>query len=137
LVFIALHVASTVFDTYVTIPVMAAFIPLTSSYRGLDVSLGAVGFDLLLIVLVSSLLRQFIPNDLWRRLHYLTYIAAPFAFLHVLLLGTDARRGSHWMLLVLLICGASSLVAVIARVVRQRRLRELNRRRVGTVRKLP
>jgi hypothetical protein len=124
LVFLALHVASTIFDTYVTVPLAAAVVPLVSPYRGLEVSLGTIAFDLLLIVLVSSLIRNFIPIDLWRRLHYLTYAAAPVAFLHVLLLATDVRKGSQWMLLVLGTCGLSAVMALIFRFLRAKSLRQ-------------
>lgn len=124
LVFVALHVGSTVFDNYVTVPLAAAVVPGTSPYRGLEVSLGTIAFDLLLIVLVSSLIRNFIPIDLWRRLHYLTYAAAPVAFLHVLLLATDVRKGSHWMLLVLGVCTLGAVVAFVLRILRARSLKQ-------------
>ncbi len=124
LVFIFLHVGSTVFDTYVTVPLAAAVVPGVSPYRGLEVSLGTFAFDLILIVLVSSLVRSYIPIDLWRRLHYLTYVAAPVAFLHVLLLSTDARKGSHWMLAVLGVCALSAVLAFMVRIARARSLRQ-------------
>ena len=123
LVFITIHVATTVFDSYVPVHLTSAVLPGTSPYERWSVSLGTVAFDLLLTVLISSLLRKRINIDWWRALHYLTYLAAPIAVLHVILLGTDAKKGSHWLLLVLAICVAAAAAAFVLRILRSRKLR--------------
>ena len=46
---------------------------------------GAVALYLLLVILVSSLLRQRIGRPLWRRLHYLAFPSAALIFLHSVL----------------------------------------------------
>jgi sulfoxide reductase heme-binding subunit YedZ len=58
LVFLTLHVGTTVIDTYTSIPLTAAFVPFTSSYKTVWLSLGAVASDLLLALVVTSLLRK-------------------------------------------------------------------------------
>ncbi len=57
LVFLTLHVGTTVIDTYTSISLSAAFIPFASSYKTAWLSLGAVALDLLIAVVVSSLNR--------------------------------------------------------------------------------
>ncbi len=125
LVFITIHIATTVFDSYVPVHLAAAVVPGASPYQRWSVALGTVAFDLLLTVLISSLLRSRIKIEWWRALHYLTYLAAPVAVLHVLLLGTDAKKGSHWLLAVLGVCVAAATGAFCLRVLRTLKLRGL------------
>src|SRR5579862_1770360 len=53
--FVALHVLTAVFDSYVHIPLTAAVIPFTSSYEGFWLGLGAVSFDIFLAIIITSL----------------------------------------------------------------------------------
>src|SRR5215469_9123150 len=46
LVFLALHVSTTVLDGFVPIPVIAVFVPLAASYKTFWLGLGAVASDL-------------------------------------------------------------------------------------------
>jgi sulfoxide reductase heme-binding subunit YedZ len=91
--FVAIHVLSAVADTFAPISIVNAFIPFTGSYRPIWLGLGAVGFDLLLALLVSSLLRTRIPQRWWRGVHWLAYLCWPVAVMHGLGTGTDARLG--------------------------------------------
>jgi sulfoxide reductase heme-binding subunit YedZ len=72
LVFLALHVGTTVVDTYTSIPLTAAFIPFASSYKTAWLSLGAVALDMLLALVATSLLRTRIGHRAWRRVFVLT-----------------------------------------------------------------
>ena len=102
MIFLVIHIASTVLDTYVHIGVLAAIIPFTSSYKTLWVALGSVAFDLLLAVTISSLIRQRLSHAAWRTIHWLSYLAWPIALVHVVFIGTDVRFS--WMDLVVLGC---------------------------------
>ena len=64
--FLALHVGTTVVDTYTSIPLIAAFIPFSSSYKTIWLSLGAVACDLLLALVVTSLVRNRLGHRTWR-----------------------------------------------------------------------
>ncbi|MGA2835236.1 MAG: ferric reductase-like transmembrane domain-containing protein [Acidimicrobiales bacterium] len=88
--FVAVHIASTVGDGYVPIGLADAFVPFHSPYRPLWVGLGAVAFDLLLAVLVTSALRRRIGYRSWRFVHRLAYLCWPVAVLHGLGTGSDA-----------------------------------------------
>ena len=57
LVFLAIHILTSVLDTYAPISLLDAVIPFHSSYRPLWLGLGAAAFDLLLAVIITSLLR--------------------------------------------------------------------------------
>ncbi len=91
--FVAIHVVTTVSDGYVPIGFADAFIPFRSPYRPLYVGLGALCFDLLLAVLVTSALRHRIGFASWRFVHWLAYLCWPIAMFHSLGSGSDSRLG--------------------------------------------
>ncbi len=91
--FLAIHVATTVADSYVSTGVISAVVPLTSAYRRLGVSFGAIAVDLLLAVWVSSLLKVRIKNHVWRFIHWFSWIGVSASVLHAVQTGTDAGHG--------------------------------------------
>jgi Ferric reductase like transmembrane component len=114
LVFIALHVITTVADGYAPISLLSAVLPFTSPYRPLWLGLGAVALDLLLALTITSLLRARIGYGRWRALHWLAYASWPVALVHGLGTGTDARVG--WMQVVTAACVGSVVAAILWRV---------------------
>ncbi len=113
-VFLAIHVLSTVADSYVSISFLDAVLPFGSSYRPFWVGLGAVSLDLMLAVVVTSLLRRRIGHRVWRATHWLAYASWPIALAHSLGTGTDA--GTGWMLALTAVCVATVGAAVLARI---------------------
>jgi sulfoxide reductase heme-binding subunit YedZ len=89
--FVAVHVLTTVLDPFASIGWAAAVVPFSASYRPLWLGLGAVAFDLLLAVLVTSLLRARLGYRIWRAVHWLAYASWPVALWHGLGAGTDSR----------------------------------------------
>jgi len=116
LTFLALHVGTTVIDTYTSIGLSAAFVPFTSSYKRFWLGLGAVACDLLLTLVVTSLVRQRIGHRLWRVVHWAGYLCWPVAIAHGLGAGTD--RGTSWVLILTASCVAAVLGSVIYRTLR-------------------
>ena len=88
--FVGLHVVTTVSDGYVPIGFADAFLPFLSPYRPIWIGLGALAFDLLLIVLLSSALRRRIGYASWRFVHWLAYLCWPIALFHALGSGSDS-----------------------------------------------
>jgi predicted ferric reductase len=105
LVFLALHVGTTVIDTFVSIPLTAAFIPFASSYKALWLSLGAVALDLLIALVATSLIRNRLGLKTWRWVHWAAYICWPVAVAHGLGAGTD--RGTLWVFVLTIGCAAA------------------------------
>ena len=118
LVFIALHVITTVADGYAPISLLNAVLPFTSPYRPVWLGLGAVAFDLLLALTITSLLRARIGYARWRALHWLAYASWPIALVHGLGTGTDARV--TWLQIVAVACVACVVSAVLWRVASNR-----------------
>src|SRR5581483_4150523 len=77
IVFVAIHVATTVVDGFAPIGWKDAVVPFLSPYRPLWLGLGAVAFDLLLALVITSLLRARIGYRLWRGTHWLAYASWP------------------------------------------------------------
>jgi sulfoxide reductase heme-binding subunit YedZ len=113
LVFLVVHIATSVLDSFAPIRLVDAVVPFAGTYRPLWLGLGAVGFDLLLAVIVTSVVRARLGYRAWRAVHWLGYLAWPVALLHGLGTGSDVRLG--WMLVVNVACTAVVLVAVVAR----------------------
>jgi methionine sulfoxide reductase heme-binding subunit len=91
--FVALHVATTVLDGYAPVGWKDAVLPFLSPYRPVWLGLGAVAFDLLLALVITSLLRARLGYRLWRATHWLAYASWPVALVHALGTGSDARFG--------------------------------------------
>jgi sulfoxide reductase heme-binding subunit YedZ len=117
---IAIHIVTTVADGYVPISYLDAFIPFLTPYRPLWIGLGALAFDMLIAVGITSGLRRRIGVRAWRGVHYLAYACWPIAVLHGLGSGSDARLPI--MVLTEVVCIASVVSAVAWRLVAARRL---------------
>lgn len=114
LVFLALHIVTAVVDPYTNLGWAAAFIPFSSSYRTLWLGIGAISFELLLAIVITSLVRGFLGHRTWRAVHWLTYAAWPIGVIHGLGTGTDTW--SAWMLAITAACIAAVGVAIIIRL---------------------
>jgi DMSO/TMAO reductase YedYZ heme-binding membrane subunit len=114
LAFIGLHVVSTVADGYVPISVVDAVVPFRSPYRPLYVGFGALAFDMLLAVAITSGLRRRIGTGAWRAVHWLAYLCWPIAVVHGLGSGSDPRLPGA--LLVFVACIASVAAAAAWRL---------------------
>lgn len=113
IVFLVVHIVSTLVDSYVPTGWFSAFVPFTSNYKPLDVALGALALDLILAVWVSSLLKARIANQSWRFIHWFSWLALASAITHSFLTGTDSR--STWGLALGLACTAVALCAALWR----------------------
>ena len=88
------HAATPVLDTYVNhyapIAPLDAVVPFVSAYRPLALGLGTLAFDLIVVVVLTSVARQRLgPADVVRRA-LLTYAGWALGVVHGLLIGTDA-----------------------------------------------
>ena len=108
LAFVALHVLTAIADSFVSIPLTAVIIPLTSGYERLALSLGAVSLDLTLAIIVTSLIRERISPKAWRVVHLLAYLSWPVAWLHSITASKDLRSG--WLFTLAI----AALLAVVA-----------------------
>jgi len=112
-VVLAVHILTTVLDGFAPISLIDAVVPFGSAYRPLWVGFGALAFDLLLAVTITSVLRGRLGARAWRATHWAAYACWPLALLHGLGTGSDVKPG--WMLWLSLGCAAGVIVAVLVR----------------------
>ena len=94
LVFIAIHVATTIVDPYIHFGLKGALVPFETGYRSIGMALGIVGTYLMLAVWISSQLQKWIGWRTWRALHYAVFAVYVMAVLHTVLAGEDG--GTAW-----------------------------------------
>ena len=104
-VFLGLHVLTSILDTYVDIGWFAAVVPFASPYSRFWVGLGTIALDLMIAVFVTSLLRTRLRPGTWRGIHWLAYGSWPIALAHTFGLGTDA--GEQWVIVLGALCVAA------------------------------
>ena len=112
---VVLHIVTTVLDGYAPIGLQDALIPFVSPYRPIWLGLGAVAFDLLIALVITSLLRARIGYRRWRFVHWLAYAAWPVALVHSLGTGSDAQIG--WMQAIGAACVAVVALSVLGRFI--------------------
>jgi predicted ferric reductase len=113
LVFLLIHILTAVMDSFASISLIDAVIPFVGAYRPLWLGLGAVAFDLLLAVAVTSLVRRHLGHTTWRGVHWLAYACWPVAVVHGFGTGSDVHQG--WMMLIDVACIVAVLGGVVAR----------------------
>ena len=114
LALLVVHIVTSVLDSFAPIRLIDSVIPFVSAYRPLWLGLGALSFDLLLALVLTSLLRRRLGYRAWRGIHWLAYASWPVAVLHGLGTGSDTR--SAWMLALTAACVVAVLVALWLRI---------------------
>jgi methionine sulfoxide reductase heme-binding subunit len=112
--FITVHVLTAVLDTYVSIPLASSVIPFASGYERLWLGLGAISFDLMLAMIITSLVRGRLNRTLWRAVHLLAYLCWPVALAHSIGSSRDLQHG--WMLDLAIGCTLIVALAVLWRL---------------------
>ena len=112
--FIAVHVLTAVLDTYVNIPILSGVVPFASSYERGWLTLGAISFDIMLAMIITSLLRGRLNRVLWRGVHLLAYLCWPVAFAHSIGSSRDLQHG--WLLDLSIACALMVAAAALWRL---------------------
>jgi DMSO/TMAO reductase YedYZ heme-binding membrane subunit len=95
-VFVGVHLAGLVADSYVHFGPSELFVPMASAWKPGPVAWGIVAFYLLVAVEVTSLLKRRLPKGLWHAVHLSSYPLYATATVHVVTAGTDAPGALTW-----------------------------------------
>ena len=125
--FLAVHIATAVFDPFTHLGIAAALVPLASAYRPLPVAFGVVSVYLVAAVVVTSLLRDRVGHRTWRAIHWTSYASWPLAVEHTLTAGSDAF--TPWLLAITAACVIAVGLALLLRGISG----ETNRSRLDAV----
>jgi methionine sulfoxide reductase heme-binding subunit len=94
--------------------------PIWSPKQTLYNCLGAVAFYCVLFVVITSYLRARLGSRLWKKLHYVSYAAAAFLFVHGILIDPELNnRAPDWLdgeKILVEVCAALILAATIWRI---------------------
>lgn len=113
-VVIGLHIVVSVLDGFAPIGLIDGIVPFHSAYRPLWLGIGALSFDLMLALVITSLVRRRLGHSAWRLVHWFAYASWPFAVAHGIGTGTDATQ--FWMLALTFLCVVAVAAASLARV---------------------
>ncbi len=114
IVLLVAHIITSVLDSFAPIKLIDAIIPFSSAYRPLWVGLGALSFDLIIALVITSLMRRRLGYGAWRAIHWLAYASWPVAVLHGIGTGSDTKV--WWMLALTALCVVSVTAAVLMRI---------------------
>jgi methionine sulfoxide reductase heme-binding subunit len=112
--FLVIHILTSVIDPFARLTFVDAFVPFIASYRPLWLGLGVVGFELLIAITATSLMRHRLGWRSWRFVHLFAYVSWPVAVIHGLGTGSDTK--SIWALVMVAVCVLSVVAALIWRL---------------------
>ena len=113
-VFLIIHILTSVIDPFAKLSFVDAFVPFIAAYRPLWLGLGVVGFELLIAITVTSLMRHRLGWRSWRAVHLFAYACWPVAVIHGIGTGTDTK--ALWALLLVTACVAGVVAALVWRL---------------------
>ncbi len=89
------HLLTLLLDPFLPFTVKNLLLPLGEPYRPFPVILGVLGLYTMILLLLTSWFRSYLPYAFWRALHYFSFIAFILVTAHGLLAGSDAAE--PWM----------------------------------------
>ena len=111
---VVLHMGLLFLDPYAKLRLVDFVVPFLGAYRPLWQGLGTVAFDLLIVLIITSLLRHRLGLRVFRAVHWSTYLLWPIAMAHALGNGTDT--GDLWFQVFAGCCALLVAVVVIWRL---------------------
>lgn len=111
---VALHMGLLFLDPYAKLRLVDFVVPFLGNFKPVWQGLGTVAVDLLVVVIITSLLRQRLGLRIFRAVHWSTYLLWPIAMAHALGNGTDV--GHVWFMAFAGVCALIVIAAVIARM---------------------
>ena len=108
------HMTLLFFDPYAQLRLVDFFVPFLGAYRPVWQGLGTCAFDVLVVVVLTSLLRHRLGLRAFRIIHWITYVLWPIALAHAIGNGTDAYQ--VWFLAFAGCCAATVAIALVLRL---------------------
>lgn len=86
---VIVHLVSLLVDKYLKFTIIDILVPFVSTYKPIFLSLGIIGFYMLIAVIITSIFSINKFPKAWRLIHYLTYPMFIILFIHGYFTGTD------------------------------------------------
>ena len=107
------HCITAVVHTFVDIRWYNVFVPFAGPYKPFWVGLGSLATDAIIVIVVTSLMRDRLDHKRWRAIHLASYGAWALGVVHGIGLGTDAKT-TAWGLGATVVCvgvvGAATVI---------------------------
>jgi methionine sulfoxide reductase heme-binding subunit len=113
-VFLVLHILTSIIDSFAHLGLKDALIPFASSYRPIWLGLGVLGAELFMAVVITSLVRGAMGYGVWQVIHWTAYLSWPMAVLHGLGTGSDTK--AWWALAINAVCVGAVFLALAWRI---------------------
>src|SRR5205823_5045521 len=91
LIFTGVHVGALLADQYVHFGLTSVLVPFASKWHPVAVAWGVVSLYLLLAIELTSLARARLPKNVWRRVHFASFVLFLVSTIHGLTAGTDTK----------------------------------------------
>ncbi|MBO0732514.1 MAG: ferric reductase-like transmembrane domain-containing protein [Acidimicrobiaceae bacterium] len=111
---LAVHVVTTVADSFVNVALIDAFVPFVGTYQPFWLGMGALSLDLMVALVITSALRSRLGRRGWRAVHWTAYLCWPVAVAHGLGMGTDT--GTRWVDVLYALCVGAVVLAALWRL---------------------
>lgn len=92
-IMVFMHAGALLFDKFIRLSLSDILIPFASSYQTFFISLGILGFYILLAIILTSIFLRVKMPRFWRSTHYWVYPLFALALIHGLFMGTDSPKG--------------------------------------------
>ena len=117
--------------------VIDVLFPIHSPKQTLYNNLGAIAFYCVIFVVVTSYFRSRLGSRLWKKLHYVSYAAAAFVFVHGILIDPELKNNPPDLLdgekVLVAVCALLIVIATIWRIRYQPKKRAL---KAASIRKI-
>jgi len=109
------HIVSLYLDTFVDFSILDLLVPFHSTYKPLGVALGVIGLWAMLLTWATALGMNWIPQPVWKAIHYLSYLSLFVVALHAGMVGTDV--GETWYFALSIVLVTATALAAVVRIV--------------------
>ena len=113
------HMVSLYLDSYIEFTVADLLVPFASEFQPLGVALGVIGMWAMVLVWGTSMIMQWLPERVWRAIHFASYLSLFAVAMHSGMVGTDV--GTPWYTALSLVLISTAAFATILRVILTRR----------------
>lgn len=120
-----LHGGILAFDKFLNLSIADLFVPFVSSYEPILLPLGILSFYLMIMLVVTSYMRKYISQKLWRITHFSNIILYIIVVIHAAGLGTDLKNPLNFNIFLYL----NAFLVFLMLVNMQLRIAEARRRR--------
>lgn len=119
---LAAHIYTAVAHEFIDVRWWQALVPwIGATWMPLWLGLGTLAVDLLIVVTVTSLVRDRLPHRPWLLIHLLSYAAWGASLAHTLGIGTDVKAAEPWAYATVAACVGLVVIGAIVRLAQLRR----------------